>query len=71
MYWKYANKIAPMVYMLQTCNNTVNKIAEIVTCSKFTANASESCKQNEINDVYADSTRYDYVVETDAITSKY
>ena len=32
-------------------NSTVNKITEIMTCSKSTANASRSCKQNDTGGV--------------------
>ena len=32
-------------------NNTVNKITEIMTCSKSTANASGSCKRNDTDGV--------------------
>ena len=33
-------------------NNTVNKITEIMTCSKSTVNASGSCKRNDTDGVY-------------------
>ena len=32
-------------------NNTVNKITEIMTCSKSTANLSRSCKRNDSDGV--------------------
>ena len=32
-------------------NNTVNKITEIMNCSKSTANASGSCKRNDTDGV--------------------
>ena len=32
-------------------DNIVNKITEIMTCSKSTANASGSCKRNDTDDV--------------------
>ena len=33
-------------------NNTLNKITEIMTCSKPTVNASRSCKRNDTDGVY-------------------
>ena len=33
-------------------NNTVNKITEIMICSKSTVNASGSCKRNDTDGVY-------------------
>ena len=33
-------------------NNTLNKINEIMTCSKSTVNALGSCKQNDTHGVY-------------------
>ena len=52
-------------------NITVNKITEIITCSKSTVNASGSCKQNDTKCVYWWYCIDLYVVETYAMTSKY
>ena len=52
-------------------NNTVNKITEIMTCSKSTVNASVSCKQNDTDGVYWWHWADHHVVETYAMTSKY
>ena len=52
-------------------NNTVNKIIQIMTCSKLTENALGSYKRNNTDGVYWWHWTDHYVVETYAITSKY
>ena len=38
-------------YLTYLANNAVNEITGIMTCSKSTVNASESCKRNDADDV--------------------
>ena len=54
MNWDYTNKITPMVcaadveqIFIPFANNAENKITEIMTCSRSTANSLGSCKRND------------------------
>ena len=51
-------------------NNTINKITEIMTCSKLTVNVSGSCKRSNTDGVYWWHWTDHYVVETYTMTSK-